>query len=58
VRGGLGTCFGVYTVSSNQQSTVISDGVVVFLSLFDHNRRPIAAFRPPPSAYAGEVTSG
>jgi hypothetical protein len=51
VRGGLGTCFGVYTVSSNQQSTVISDGVVVFLSLFDHNRRPIAA-------YAGEVTSG
>jgi hypothetical protein len=55
--GGLGECFGVYTVSSNQWSTVINVGVVVFLSLFDYNPEIHRACCPPRSAYAGEVTS-
>jgi hypothetical protein len=36
----------------------ITDGVAIFLSLFDHNPAVQAAFRPPRSAYARMLKPG
>jgi hypothetical protein len=42
----------------NRLRSSITEGVIVFLSLFDHNAAVQAAFCPPRRAYAGDVLPG